>query len=167
MPLTRAQEREILEYFLAEVLRLDDPEDPIRKVFRVLEITTLTDFISADNKDFGNEIYEDPNEDATTSHKTLGRAQARRCELLRNMASVIITEEGAVPDINGWRAAVTPETFLLFTANPRLPVPDAGMAPIVQPPAAPVTSQAAAFLRGNKRDISAYPELKDILKFTT
>ena len=40
MPLTRAQEREILEYLLAEVLRLDDPDDPIRKVFRILEITT-------------------------------------------------------------------------------------------------------------------------------
>ena len=167
MPLTRAQEREILEYLLAEVLRIDDPDDPIRKIFRVLGINTLTDFISTDNRDFGNEMYEDTSEDGETGQRPLGRAQARRCELLRNMSSVIITEEGSVPDINGWRAAVTPETFLLFTANPRQPVPDAGMAPIVQPPAASVTSQAAAFLRGNKRDISAYPELKDILNFTT
>ena len=59
MPLTRAQEREILEYLLAEVLRIDDPDDPIRKLFRVLGISTLTDFISTDNRDFGNEMYED------------------------------------------------------------------------------------------------------------
>ena len=167
MPLTRAQEREILEYLLTEVLRLDDPDDPIRKLFRVLGITTLTDFISTDGRDFANEVFDDIGEDGEVGQRNLGRAQSRRCELLRNMSSVIITEEGSVPDLNGWRAAVTPETFLIFTANPRQPVPDAGMAPIVQPPAASATSQAAVFLRGNKRDISAYPELKDILKFTT
>ena len=113
MPLTRAQEREILEYLLTDVLRLDDPEDPIRKVFIILGITTLTDFISTDNRDFGNELYEDSDEDATTAQKTLGRAQARCCELLRDMASVIITEAGNVPDINGWRVDVTPEKLLL------------------------------------------------------
>ena len=82
MPLTRAQEREILEYLLTEVLRLDDPDDPIRKLFRVLGISTLTDFISTDGRDFANEMYDDTGDDGEIGQRQLGRAQARRCELL-------------------------------------------------------------------------------------
>ena len=40
--------------------------------------------------------------------------------------------------------------------------------PIITPPVAPTsTSDAALFHKGNKRDISVYPVLKDILSFST
>ena len=122
MPLTRAQDEEILEYLLHDVLRAEDAEHPIRKLFTTLDINYLSDFVSTEPTDFFNEQYEDAEGDATTMKK-LPRAQASRCKFLRNMVAVIMSESGTVPDINGWRADVTHEKLILYTANPRLPVP--------------------------------------------
>ena len=170
MPLTRAQDEEILEYLLSDVLRVDEGHS-ISRVFEVLEIGDLTDLVATENRDFFNTYYSDDTEDEEREERVLPRSQANRCKHLRNLAAVIISENGSTPDVEGWKTAVTHESFMLYCANPRLPVPSTGLAtglaaPVLAP-TAPATSQTASFLRGNKRDISAYPELKDILKFTT
>ena len=64
MPLTRAQDEEILEYLLNEVLRAEDADHPIRKLFAVLDIKNLSDLVSTDPTDFFNEQYGDAEDDA-------------------------------------------------------------------------------------------------------
>ena len=54
MPLTRAQDEEILRYLLNDVLRADD-DHPIRKLFDVLEIKHLSDLVGSDPNDFFTE----------------------------------------------------------------------------------------------------------------
>ena len=153
MPLTRAQDEEILKYLLNDVLRADD-DNPIRKLFDVLEIKHLSDLVGSDPNDFFTETYEEVDEEVAEM-RTLPRSQANRCKHLRNLVAVILSESGTTSDIEGWKSDVTHEKFMLYCANPRLPAPDAGLAAPVHTPAAPATSQTNTFLRGNKRDISA------------
>ena len=169
MPLTRAQDEEILKYFLSDVLRADE-NNPIRTLFAALDIKHLSDLIGTNPDDFFNEQYEEIDDDGS-EYRVLPRSAANRCKHLRNFVAVIISENGSTSDVEGWKSNVTHDSFMLYCANPRLPVPSAGsgaeLATPVNAPTAPAMSQAATFLRGNKRDISAYPVLKDILQFNT
>ena len=58
MPLTRAQDEEILQYFLQHVLRIDDKHD-IRKCFKEIGITNFGELLATNTAEFFNQFYDD------------------------------------------------------------------------------------------------------------
>ena len=152
MPLTRAQDEEILQFFLQHVLRIDDKHD-IRKCYKEIGISNFWELLATDTAEFFNQFYDDPQqgEEGQVVKRYLPCAQANRCKHLRNFTACIVDEYEYIPPLIDWRNRVTYETYMVYCANPRMPQQ---VSTTHIPTAATTQSMAAAFQRGNKRNIA-------------
>ena len=160
MVLTRQNYREIFDHLL-ENIALYEADDPELLALAAQNITRFDQFILIPVDDISAWTYEITNDAGNVVTKNLLLCQVSSLKHLLNWSRLMIAENNhQTPELTEWQTYNNGH-FIAYAANPRTPP----VTPLAT--AAVNTPQGSfAFKKGNKRDISLYPELKDLVHFS-
>ena len=160
MPFTRAQTKSIFKYLVENVVPFEDTE-PGYLALEAETVTTLTQLLSLDPVDVLSWTYPSTDAAGNITIKPLPKGQSYILKHLVNFTKIHWSSDASAQDKEDVWLSLNNGHFMSYMATPTTP-------PIITPTVAPTsTSDAAMFHKGNKRDISVYPVLKDILSFST
>ena len=156
MTLTRAQHQEALKYLLHNVLSLAaDGSSPSELSLVHNDVPDLDTFLSLDPEDLA--VHQYPVQDTSGNQTTqaLKSGGYRPLQRLHEFTHLLIAEKGDDLTLDEWKA-VTRAQFLVYCANPRSPPTHI---------TSPAHGELKEWNKSIKREISAYPHLKDITAF--
>ena len=161
-PITRQEHSEVLEHIQRDIAQFKD-DDPEVLALKQHNFRRLQQFIGIGTDTISTWTYDvvDENNNITTTPFMLAHISVLKH--LVHYVRVIVPENNNQPSSVDVCKTYHNDHFLSYMANP-------SSRPVTPPSTAAVTtssSPSSVFKKGNKRDMSLYPELKDITHYSS